>query len=132
MDPIDVIAAEWAKDSAVFWTNKATTGATEKNPWDSTPGEFSNRISYIMFLLEAAFHKKKVNPRNIMIAMETVDEKFSNKQLNSIKPMDKKEISSYRNLWDRRAGWNTDKLSKSVFAFCNSATSSKYAKELYE
>ena len=132
MDPIDVIAAEWAKDSAVFWTNKATTGATEKNPWDSTPGEFSNRISYIMFLLEAAFHKKRVNPRNMMIAMETADEKFSNKQLNSIKPMDKKEISSYRNLWDRRAGWNTDKLSKSVFAFCNSATSSKYAKELYE
>ena len=132
MDPIDVIAAEWAKDSAVFWTNKATTGATEKNPWDSKPGEFSNRISYIMFLLEAAFYKKKVNPRKFMIPMKTVEDKFTRKQLNSIRPMDKKAISSYRTLFDRRAGWDTDKLSQSVFAFCNSATSSKYAKEYYE
>jgi len=132
MDPIDVIASEWSKESAIFWPNKATTGTTEKNPFDSKPSSFSNRISFILFLLEAAYYKKKVNPKTFMIPMKDFEKQFAKKELNSSKPCDKRAISAYRALFDRRAGWNTDKLSQSVFAFCNSATASKYAKEMYE
>lgn len=133
-NPLDLVAYEFSKgeDLPLHWPSKhVPSNGVGKDPSQDITHQHSDRCAFVLYMLEAAIHGAKVNPRKLFTRMQKADKKFPPKKVEKSHRL-QKELGKYERLLDKTAGWDCKILQLATYGFCLSDRPSTLAKEMYE